>query len=442
MATHAIGKLKYNFSKQGLAFRWGDGEVHRLFQGKDKQSGDDDFIMEDAPEADGGYQDDYDAGDEGYADGSYDDARDDGYDGPDDGYDERRDGGYDEGDDGYDDDRYDDDRYEDDRYDDDRYDDDRYDDDRYDDDRYDDDGYDDDRYDDDGYDGRGGDDGYDGDGDDRYGEDYDDRYQDEDAGDDAYYSEQSTLMRYVDENDWVTYLLLFLLPPLGIYLLWRRQRFDKPIRWAITAASAIWFVVALILLLRGVLGGNGDQNVQPNITIPPAEVEVTAEPTDAPAAADAEPVTAIDLGGEGGAAPADDGTAETETGADTGETEPAPSPTALSSAGVVSADTAAFVWSPATGLYYHSTDTCPRIDAGVKSTRVTREIAENSRHQSPCPDCIGGGTTVMYYGTLGGKYYHSDPKCSKMRNPLEYTKTAAENEGKLPCPVCILKTQT
>ena len=100
MATHAIGKLKYNFSKQGLAFRWGDGEVHRLFRGKDKQSGDDDFIMEDAPEADGGYQDDYDAGDEGYADRSYDDARDDGYDGPDDGYDERRDGGYDDGDDG------------------------------------------------------------------------------------------------------------------------------------------------------------------------------------------------------------------------------------------------------------------------------------------------------------------------------------------------------
>ena len=29
------------------------------------------------------------------------------------------------------------------------------------------------------------------------------------------------VLQYVDENDWVTYLLLFLLPPLGIYLLWR-----------------------------------------------------------------------------------------------------------------------------------------------------------------------------------------------------------------------------
>ena len=73
--------------------------------------------------------------------------------------------------------------------------------------------------------------------------------------------------------------------------------------------------------------------------------------------------------------------------------------------------------------------------------RVTREIAENSRHQSPCPDCIGGGTTTTYYGTLGGKYYHSDSKCSNMKNPLVYTKQAAENEGKKPCPVCILKTK-
>ena len=57
------------------------------------------------------------------------------------------------------------------------------------------------------------------------------------------------LMRYVDENDWVTYVLLVLLPPLGIYLLWRRRRFELPIRWGVSAASAIWFVILLILLV-------------------------------------------------------------------------------------------------------------------------------------------------------------------------------------------------
>ena len=36
MATHAIGKLKFNLSKQGLAYRWGEGEIHRLFARKPK----------------------------------------------------------------------------------------------------------------------------------------------------------------------------------------------------------------------------------------------------------------------------------------------------------------------------------------------------------------------------------------------------------------------
>jgi len=30
MATHKIWKLKFNISKAGLAFRWGDGEIQRF----------------------------------------------------------------------------------------------------------------------------------------------------------------------------------------------------------------------------------------------------------------------------------------------------------------------------------------------------------------------------------------------------------------------------
>ena len=48
---------------------------------------------------------------------------------------------------------------------------------------------------------------------------------------------------------------------------------------------------------------------------------------------------------------------------------------------------------------------------------------------------------MTYYGTLGGKYYHTNSKCSNLKNPLVYTKQAAENEGKEPCPVCVTKTQ-
>ena len=338
MATHEIGKFKFNLSDGGLAWRMGDGSVHRLFGGK-KAPADDDYMENVDPDGEEGYQDAYDAQDEGY---------DDGYD-----YDDRAD----EGD--YDDAGYDDD------YDDAGYDDDGYADDGYDDDRYADDGYDDD----DGY----ADDGYGDDYEDDYQGTYDDRYQDVDADDyqGGYDDEQSSLMRYVDENDWVTYLLLFLFPPLGIYLLWRRNRFEKPLRWGLTAASAIWFIVALILLLRGLFGGSGDQPVQPSITIPPAQVAVTAAPA-------ADGVTSIDLGG--GDIAADDGEGDADTGdtADgTGEltgdeVEPTATPLA-SAANGANVNNATYVWSPASGLYYHSSNTCPSIEEGVPVWQVLRK---------------------------------------------------------------------
>ncbi len=425
MATHAIGKLKFNLSDQGLAFRWGDGTVHRLFQGKNRSA--DDEIENMQPEGENAYQDDFDALD----DAREDDGRD--YDGAD--YD---DGGrdYDDGDyedDGYDD-RYDDGDYADDGYDDGRYDD-GYDDGRYDDREYDDD-YDD-RYDDDGYDDDGYDDEYDEGYDRGYDGDYDDRYMDEDADGyddrDGYYGEQSGLMRYVDEHDWVTYLLLFLFPPLGIYLLWRRNRFDRPIRWAITAASAIWFVVALILLLHGLFGGSGDRQTQANITIPPLSPTATVSAVDGTGTDDI--AGTEDLTDDGGEDSVDSLL----------DLEVTPSPTPLTGAVGGTSDTASdgnYVYSPATGLYYHSSENCTNIPNGVSVWRVTLDIAQNSRHQSACPVCIGGGSGTTYYATKGGKYYHLDATCSGMSKAITYTKEAAEKEGKSACPVCITKQQT
>ncbi|MBR2699191.1 MAG: hypothetical protein IKE76_11420, partial [Clostridia bacterium] len=93
MATHAIGKLKFNLSKQGLAYRWGEGEIHRLFAGKPK-AGDADNNDENYT----GYEgEDYDAdyADDNYADPGYDDNYDD--DGQDYADDPVFDDGYDDG---------------------------------------------------------------------------------------------------------------------------------------------------------------------------------------------------------------------------------------------------------------------------------------------------------------------------------------------------------
>ena len=431
MATHAIGKLRFKLSKDGLDYRWGDGEIKRLFGGR-KQSADEDIIEEnDAMDGADGYDD------PGYDDG-YDDRDGDGYaddPGYDDGYadDPGYDDGYDDRDAGYDDDGYDD---------------------RYDDDA----GYDDNGYDDDG------DGGYYDDGDDYAPEgEYDDRYSDEDAGenyDDGYYpAEESPLMQYVDENDWVTYLLLFLFPPLGIYLLWRRNKFDKPVRIAVTAASAIWFVVALILIFSAIFGGAQDATQDATITLAPTSTVTTLDfgNNDGDAGLDltvdnvggtttddtsSEGTTGGDEALEPEATPLTDGTTTGITADGTAEVEPSPTPLVDAASAALSAS--AYVYSPATGLYYHSSATCTNIDEGVSVSRVPKEVAENNRKQSACPVCIGaatGGDTTTYWATQTGQYYHTDQNCQGMTGATSITKEAAELRGKTACPVCVTGEQ-
>ncbi len=102
MATHKLGKLKFNLSKQGFAYRWGEGDIHRISFGKKDQPSDDEYVNDGYSEyddegryEDGGYNDGYnqDDGVTGY-DGDYEDrSYDGGYDDRD--YDDSYDDGYD-----------------------------------------------------------------------------------------------------------------------------------------------------------------------------------------------------------------------------------------------------------------------------------------------------------------------------------------------------------
>ena len=362
MATKKIGKLTYKFSPDGLLFRWGDeGEVKRVNLGPLNK------LMDRGNGGDGGY--------------------------PDDGYDDR---GYD---DGYDTDPYDD-----------RYDDrdSRYDD-RYDDRR-------DDRYDDSyGYDDRRGG---------RYNE-YDDGYDDEpyyEPGyeDDAPPSRLDVIWDLLDRYPWIVYVLLVLLPPLGIYLLWRKGMFDFTIRTAISVVSGIWFVVLIIWLISGLTGGASDPTTQQNptgINLASPTATIAVATTDEPLA---DPTT------EPVADPSALPDASTE-----------PSPTALvntgDTPGITTEDTTGgYVFSPTTGAYYHKTSTCSSIGTAAV-TQVALEVAQ-SRNQSQCPTCYGSTT---YYMNDGGKYYHSNSTCTNMTSAEACTKEVAVKAGKTPCPDCI-----
>ena len=413
MATYKLGKLKFNISKAGLAFRWGDGEIRRFPFGLGSARQDD--------VADG--LDQYDEAYDGAAqDQDYDYAADDdpqgGYDGYDDGYTDDDSYAYDDGyedsgsydsasygDGGYDDGSYDDAN----SYDDGGYDDNGYDDSGYDDGGYDDSGYDDNSYDDSGYDD-GYDDGYDEDG-----------YYDEDGNYvEAEGGEAPSFMQYIDENDWVTYVLLVLFPPLGIYLLWRRGRFDMVMRVGISVASALWFAVLIYLIVSLVTPAGpettfpaGGPTISPVTVAPSATVGITVSPsaTTGIISSSISPTVSDEL-----------------------QIEPSATPIAGSGDSTTASD---YVYASNTGIYYHSRSNCERL-SGETASLVSLEIAER-RGLDPCPTCYDNQTT--YYMTDGGMYYHTNSTCdggtgTPMVGAYEVTLQRAQNSGKTACPVC------
>ena len=432
MATHKLGKLKFNWSKNGLAFRFGEGKIHRIGLGKKQGEADDSELLYegeymDAEEQeytqDEYTQEEYEA--EGYSGRfaqpsggvAYEDDYEDGYE---DGYDEYDDGYQDE----YDDREYDDgyqDEYDDREYDDgyqDEYDDREYDD-GYDD-EYDDGYYDERGYDDDGY--------YDEEG------EYDDRYSDEDAGgyDDMPYEEEGPVMRFINEHIWVIYILLVLLPPLGIYLLWNRGLFEKPIRIAISIVSAVLFAV-IIWFIIWMIPGRKETTIDPQMVLttptPTVEAAATADPSGVPSFSD--DMTVDDLLNSSGADIGDidsllkpDATATPLPGGNVGSTG--------DEGAAPSGDT---VFVTAAGGYYHKNRTCANIN-GASVSIVTLPVAEQ-QSKTACPLCYPN--QEEYYATKNGKYYHTDPNCSGMENASLLTKDAVVQAGKAACPVCVTK---
>lgn len=82
-------------------------------------------------------------------------------------------------------------------------------------------------------------------------------------------------------NDYLMYALLVLLPPLGIWILWKRERFTSMIRSIITAASGVWFVLLLVWLFTAMLSTGTDSiQTQSAATMPPTSTLTTPAPQD------------------------------------------------------------------------------------------------------------------------------------------------------------------
>ena len=223
---------------------------------------------------------------------------------------------------------------------------------------------------------------------------------------------------------WFMWVMLILLPPFGIWLLWRRNRYEFTTRTALSLVFIVWFVVLLVLLFTRV--GGRDNTVRPDTSALPsvsASATATATPTVSPSptpnADNASVQPSVTPNAEGTTAPA--ATDSSTTGAAT-----------------------QFVYSVQGGQYFHSNPDCGNMTG---ASRVTLSVAL-ARGQTACPKCYQQPTNTpaatttrlpagSYYATQTGTYYHTNPTCGGMKNAQVVTQAEAIGRGQTACPTCV-----
>lgn len=271
-------------------------------------------------------------------------------------------------------------------------------------------------------------------------ENYDDEYQYDEDGvyedDGEYYDEEgyaeneeepspvgavlSNVLSFILTNDLVMYIALVVLPPLGIWLLWKKNKFDITVRSAISIASLIWMIILLILLF----GGKGKED--PTSNEPVNFMQHTIQPT-----ATVQATTP--------AVQPTDSTVPTATpnsnvaNPNGGVTDP-----------VENQQPITYVWATNSDQYYHNAQNCGGM---TNASRLTLDSA-TSRGKTACPLCVGGGTSTspngsalptgtQYYATTRGTWYHVNPSCQGMTGASVVTEANAIADGKTACPECI-----
>ena len=251
-------------------------------------------------------------------------------------------------------------------------------------------------------------------------EDYDEPEYDDENGE--YYAPEDddyddSPMGGILDAPCLMWAALILLPPLGIWLLWKHNRFEIVTRSAVSAASLIWFVVLLIWLFSGLNKGS-DNTLPPPIEtgVPTASATVTPTPSPSPTPSAIPDNTAT------------------------------PAPT--DNAGTVGSNQSAtneptYVWSKEGGEYYHSDSTCQNMSG---ANRVLLAVAQN-RDQTPCPKCMAVEATTgptatpipegMYYSTPNGSNYHIQPNCRGMTSAQVVSLSEALARNQTPCETCI-----
>lgn len=255
------------------------------------------------------------------------------------------------------------------------------------------------------------------------GEYYEDGYAEEEPEQTQIGAVLNNVLSFILENDIVMYAALVLLPPLGIYLLWKKNKFDITVRSALSIASLIWMIIILIILLsRGgddpTAGDIPNNFMQHTATLAPSNSPAATVPAVQPTEPSATPNTNVGTG--------------IGTGNGTG-TVPSPAETQIT-----------YVYATNNDAYYHAQQNC----GGMTNASTMTLDSATSRGKTACPVCIGGVTTpgatgstgvtgTQYYATARGTWYHINSSCQGMTGASVVTEANAIAAGKTACPECI-----
>ena len=257
------------------------------------------------------------------------------------------------------------------------------------------------------------------------------------------------LLCYLGDHNLTLFLLLVLLPPLGVALLWARRRFRRRGRVLLTAMTLIWVAALSLLLVRPLQ----DRRVVPADT---ANIPQTADmgQTNPVVVSDEELGDAI-------------GVYVTETGpfyhqlndcralSTTEEITRIGQNEALDSGRMacpyclggqytdglwdlkfVNTDSqdqsGLIVYCSATNASFHTDAQCPALNGGLGVSMLDAILMGKVFCENCCPEA-----SREVFCTMDGSYYHYDGECSGMRDPSLVTLPEALVLGKTRCPICI-----
>ena len=267
------------------------------------------------------------------------------------------------------------------------------------------------------------------------------------------------LMRYADEHDWVTLLLLMLVPPLGIWLVWRRRRYTQSVDILLTLLSVLWLAAVLVVLIVRPFRSRGDATITPQPVGAAAVTAETSEEVPREAVAELVPVEEVDEANavytventpyyhQSEGCSAIPGGVEVSRVSRASAIEGALLACPYCMAGQYSdgmwdlvfvndqtEDRSNMkVYCSAYNTHFHTKSTCSDISGDAREVGLKEALLMAKTACDVC--CPGAGMEV--YCTIDGTYYHAKEDCSGMRNASRVTCAEARVTGKKRCPTCI-----